>query len=815
MKGRRQTGRSIGRSIGMKVMAVILCGAMAMFSAGCGQDDYKVEYGVDGYVYVPQKLQSMDNVEDMQVVGEALYYMQRTDNKTTVNRVSVAELAAGEGRLDFSESKKMASFQNLTFELPEEVGEGGEEIDFLSAMDGGYQKSNAVNLEKNYGRLMLEKYAAAPDGTLCFFLSASMGGFFEQVPVGGVLCRQNAEGKQIYRVYIPEMLDLAVDTEGRGIVLTGEGIRILDGDGNQKEFLSTEECRTGGKILREELFTDSEGRIYYTYVNEDSTKSRATYEITGGNSFRLKKAGALLGDGLSNHSAAAEGDVFQYAPDSEGSLYLYERKTDSRKKLLNWLESGLMSTGISSVAGVTPEILIVSYYSNVYGGESGIYQLTRTPVEELPEKELLVIASPSSSFNLQKAAMLFNARSSTHRVVLESYGAEFRDGVNTWECPRLDASLVSPNPPDMLNLGVLNTVKYARMGVLEDLSPYLEGSSIDREDIPENLLEGYTFDGRLVSVPAVFSISGLIMRAAQVRDLDGWAMEDLYKMTEQHPESIGGAVGDGYRRMGDGYVMRKESSWLLEKLCARYYLEEFIDWEKRECCFDSEAFSRLIEWAGTYGWDPGHVEQPNVSTFWEQAYIQDDMLIVEKSGIGFTTLVHHELQFQEEVCLKGYPTADGREYFPARTSEGLGICADSSQKEAAWDFLELYREVCQGDLWSGDIPASIQGIRELYEKETTPDYSGGGDSSEPVMKEKSQLSVENDYFPYYYTPQDQADAILHAIETADFTPMSEEEEIIVSIVAEETGSYYSKDKSLEDVAKLIQNRVQLILDEKQ
>ena len=124
----------------------------------------------------------------------------------------------------------------------------------------------------------------------------------------------------------------------------------------------------------------------------------------------------------------------------------------------------------------------------------------------------------------------------------------------------------------------------------------------------------------------------------------------------------------------------------------------------------------------------------------------------------------------------------------------------------------MYRKICMEDASGGDLPASKKRIRELYEKATTPDYTEGKDG-EPLMREKSHVTVSGDVFPYYFTPKDQADAILHAIETADFTPMSEEEEMIVKIVVEETGSYYNGDKTLEEVAGLIQNRVQLILNE--
>jgi len=787
----------------------IIAGLLYLFLlllAGCGQKEYIVEYGVDGYVYPARRLQSMEDVDHLQVVGEYLYYMQKTDNGTAVGRVSVASLAAGEGKMDFSGKETLAVFRNITFELPEGAEQSGEDIDFLSALNGSVKQSQGIDMEKNYGRLILESYAVSPDGTLYFCLSASVGKYFEAEPAGGVLCRQNLEGEQSYQVYLPEMLDFAVDVEGRGMVLTGEGIRVLDQSGSQIGFLSTEAFQADEKRAREELFTDSEGRVYYNVINTKNI--RTAYEVAGEGNLRLERVEGFPGEGSMEYSAAAEGNFFLYAPSTEGILYLYDSKENYKKEILNWCESGLLSTGIRSVAGVTPDILLVSY-NGTFGGQSGIYQLTKTPVEELPEKELLVIASPLSSIDLQKAVMLFNAGSDTYRIVLDSYGAEYSDEEG-WMCPQLDASLVSANPPDMLDLDKLNIAKYARMGVLEDLTPYLEGNSdLDMADALENLLEGLTFDGRLATIPTTFSIDGIVARAGQTEEFDSWTMEDVFRLSEQHPESMGGMVDDGYDQ-------RKQRDWLLKEFCSHYYLEKFVDWERWECSFDSEEFRNLIAWAGKYGWEPEHVEGQMGAVFADRIYIPEEVLLVSQSLTSFTALAQLEMQFDEAVCLKGYPSVDGSGYFPGYVEGGLGIYANSPHKEAAWEFMEYYLQVSLESPWNyAYAPISKTKIRRRYENAITPNYTEDAAESdgEPEMKVKGYLYTGSDEMPYYVIAQDQADAIWNAMTTADFTPMSMEEEKIIQIVTEEAESYYNGDKSLEEVAALIQNRAQLLLNE--
>lgn len=776
------------------VSALLLC-----LSASCGGKEYVVEYGVDGYVYQSKRIWSKDGVDDLKLAGDSLYFMQQTDNGTAVKRVFVA--ADGDGP-DFSKAETLAEFNSLAFELPEGTGENGEDIDVLGLLDGVYGGgiTNREDLEKDYGMISLDKYAVSPEGDLYCYLKIFKGSYLEMEEAGGVLCRQTPEGERAFGLYLPEMLDFAVDGQGRVFVLMWDEIRVLDREGNRTGAISTEGYHMDGRPPQEELFVDSEGRIYYSMLNKKYV--RATYELTGKGNLHLEDAGKFLGEW--SFSPAPDGNIFQYGG-GEGSLYLYDRDAGSKREILNWGDSGLINNGIRSVTEIGPGVLLVNF-TGILGGQGGVYQLTKTPVEELPEKELLVIASPLYPLELQRAVITFNARSDSYRVVVDSYGAWYSDAEMRWVCPQLDVSLMSGNPPDLLDLRAFNISKYAQKGVLEDLFPYVEQSGVlEKGDLPDNLLEGLTFDGKLVCMPLSFLVKGVVARASQVEGDGSWTMEDVYRLTEQHPESVGGAVDDGYGQ-------RAQVDWILGEFSSRYYLEAFVDWGKWECSFDSDGFRRLVEWAGRYGWTPEHIEERFETTVAESIYIPQEVLLVSQDGLGFTTLAGVELQYGEEVCLQGYPTSDGRDYFPAYINGGLGIASGSPHKEAAWEFLECYLEVNSSMLWGG-IPASKIKIRELYEKESTPDYVGDAAGGQEVMRIKGYVGVGRDYIPYYVIPKEQADAILKAIETADFRPISETEEMITKIVVEEAESYCHGDKSLEEVTRLIQNRVQLLLNE--
>lgn len=753
----------------------------------CGRKEYVVEYGVDGYVYPSRLLYSGKLVDQLRIAGDFLYYTEYVENGYEVKKLSVTALAADGERLDFSQAETLAAYRSNAFLLPEGSGEDGEKIDFLSLLDNDYG-NQPINMEKKYGRLELSEYAVSHKGDIYCYLDAYMGYYDNMNHCGGVLCRQNPEGERVFRMYLPDVQGLVVDAEDRLFVLTGEELQILDPNGNRLGTIPTEGYHMGGESHGEELFADSEGRIYYSVLNQ--THTRSTYQVTGEAGFGLKNAGGFLGEGYMHYCAAPEGNIFRFSS-GEDILYKYDRKTGSVRELLKWGESGLMNDGILSVVEITPDILLVNYRDS-FGVEGDVYQLTKTSLEELPQKELLVIASPLNSPNLQRAVTAFNASSDTYRVIVDSYGAEYSDEEKRWMSLQLDAALVSANPPDILDLGAFQIDKYAQKGVLEDLTPYIDGSSLDKKDIPDNLLEGLTYDGKFVCIPLRFDIRNIVARTSQVGDLESWTMEDVYQLTRQHPESTGGVLDNGYG-------VRAQADWLLEEFCAPYYLEAFVDWENWQCSFDHDDFRRLLEWVGQYKWTPEHVEQQVGVIVRYPISIPEEVLLVSQQWLDFHTLFRLETQFEEDVCLLGYPTVDGAGIFPARISEGMGITSVSKHKEVAWEFLEYYQQVSEETL-PGEIPVSRAEIEEQYEEEKSIEHI-------------RTCNEDPDFAAFKARHRQQAEDTLSAIESADFQPVWEVEEKIARIVAEEAESYYQGDKSLDRVIELIQNRVQLLLNE--
>ena len=106
---------------------------------------------------------------------------------------------------------------------------------------------------------------------------------------------------------------------------------------------------------------------------------------------------------------------------------------------------------------------------------------------------------------------------------------------------------------------------------------------------------------------------------------------------------------------------------------------------------------------------------------------------------------------------------------------------------------------------------------KAVEEETTPEYWRTRDGEvivqmgEPQVKEKSVYGPE--CTPYYFMTQEQADALLEVFDALDFTPTGGIKDEIVRIITEESRSYLVGERTVEEAARLIQNRVGTLVQE--
>lgn len=345
--------------------------------------------------------------------------------------------------------------------------------------------------------------------------------------------------------------------------------------------------------------------------------------------------------------------------------------------------------------------------------------------------------------------------SEEYTVIIDSYGYEatttdeyeLRQAAIT----RLNGSLVSPDPPDLLDMDWPNTVAtYAKKDALADLYPYFGKSDVlDIGDYLENVVEGYTVNGRLVCLPISFTLNVIIGRTSQVGSEPGWTFEELDAVLEKYPD----------RKL----FIR---NYMLYYFLYDYYVNTFVDQETGKCSFDSDEFREFIQWIERY-------KLPDEVWISFGDYVPADVLLVNDSLDDFYSFNLQRARFGEDITIIGHVTKAGTPVYEYLPRCQVGIVENSKNKDGAWAFLEYFissQGSYQGQLQFG-FPTNRKELMKMVEAEmevkgivTLPDGS--------VNTGLGSFIIGGDRVPKYAPTQKDVDTILEVIDNIDFTQVS-------------------------------------------
>ena len=481
-------------------------------------------------------------------------------------------------------------------------------------------------------------------------------------------------------------------------------------------------------------------------------------------------------------------------------LYEYDLASQTREPVLNWVESGIDTRG-ELYFGVLEDGRIYVATREFQSDEWELAVLSRaTGEEQASKKEEITLGYLYAGLEIQQAVVDFNKSSDRYRIVLKQYE----------EYDRLLVDL-TVNCPDILDLKGLNVEEYADMGLFEDLGPYMDNSPLlDRSDYLENVLEAYTFDGSLVTIPSSFWIRTIFAGAESIREVfgddfeGGWTVDELMAYADANP---GKELLDGYSGSG-----------VMECLML-YGKESFIDWENGTCSFDSDRFRKVLEFAGrfpaesapVFGCPPARIEAGEV-------------LLGNEEISRFDGLQVYEEVFGGETVSVGYPTADGSSGCTLRANNALAISARSPHKEGAWAFVEsfLANEKYEAANTFNDFVTNKRWLERKAEaargEEYATDENGKtllDENGKPIRLRYSVLTMSygNGWSFSTHTPtEEEIQRVYALIETAVGRP-DPEKDVILKIISEETDAFFQGQKTAEAVADIIQRRVMLYMEE--
>lgn len=759
-----------------KVISLLLVGFLALGSAACGKADESSvssipsEADVSELLYVPEYFEAGEDAESIYMNGAVF------NGEELCYPVSVpgGDGTAGTGVIRcVSLTKETTVDISLPFDVFHicdwTMGDDGS----LYVLKYIYDYEGSADLS-GMGRTLL-KYDRL--GNQVF--SQDISGLFT--------------GKDVYKT------GCAVDGKGRFCLFQDDGVRLFDETGNLGGSISLS-SGAGGEING--FCRGSDGKVYAVITDNSSTGSDATlYQIN----YETQKLVAAQ-EGLSNFGRYMLGqDASESLLISDStSLFRCYLQSGEKEEILKWSDCGLDGILINSLSMLSDGRIAV-FCRDWQSQDIAVALLSGISRAEAPQKQEIVIAQLYPDQDLSAAAGVFNGKNESYHVTINSYLKDYGASQEEIEAAktRMVADIVSGNGPDLLNTsGLYNEMEdLISMGVFEDLNPYLDRSDVlDREDMFESVLNAETYDGILKSVPASFDIYTYFGRSDIVGDKMGWTYEEVIALLEANPGSI---LADGQNRMG---VLR---------LCMDP--DSFVDWETGVCSFDSEEFKSRLEFVA-------QLNVPEDSAFnsggWPSLMekLQSGEILLLWTGISYLTDIQVvQEKFQGDVTAIGNPSTDGSAECDLLIQNTVSILAQSQVKDGAWEFIECY--LTEGDdRYRYGFPNSLSKLEELIAEATECELDSSGN---PILDKNGDLipirrmgyEFAGYRFETHVPTEREIDQVLDVIRAGTNMNQSADEIMILNIVNEEAEAFFQGQKSVDEVADIIQRRASIYVSE--
>ncbi len=262
------------------------------------------------------------------------------------------------------------------------------------------------------------------------------------------------------------------------------------------------------------------------------------------------------------------------------------------------------------------------------------------------------------------------------------------------------------------------------------------------------------------------------------------------------------------------YPGKKSFDGLTKEDMMRYLMmfneDSFINWESGECRFDSEDFQEVLEFVNSF---PDFVEYREEEASMPTKVQSGELLFAVADLRAINAFQLYAEIFGEEAAFVGFPTPDGKGGHILLSSDAFAMAAVSGHKEGAWNFIERFlseektrQYYSQENVFYVSLPTLKRTLNAKVEESIA--------KGKEIQADKYPTRIFDDgwSFQTHLLTWEEVNRMLELVKDArpDF---DEECDEVIKIINEEAPAYYSGQKSAEDVAGVIQNRVKLYVSE--
>lgn len=576
----------------------------------------------------------------------------------------------------------------------------------------------------------------------------------------------------------------AVSGTGEAVLMAnGNAIYVLNADGSLKGSIDTSDLSNGIS----NFVTLGDGSVAALVYGEDY----AAFDLRPVDTAAMQLGEATASLPTDAYSARPSGGGYDFCYNKGESFYGYKLADGSEEKLVTWINCDVNSNNVTSPY-ITEEgniVCLSSEYSNTGDGATTYFiTLTKTPYDQVPQKTTLTLACVYLGYDIKNQILDFNRKSSDYRIEVRDYSEFNTEDDYSAGYTKLITEIGSGAVPDIMLTDGLPIETFGAKGLLADLWPFIDADEElgGRAGVVEPVFNALSQDGKLYEISSSFYITTIAGPASIVGTEPGWTYEEMYAALDQMPEGC------------ELFSLGTTRSDVFSSICM-LNLSRFVDWTTGECSFDSDDFISLMEFANrfpeTFDWE--HHEWTNEDS---DAYRikEGRQLLVTLSLSDPYSYNYYSEMFNGDMALKGFPDVPGSGAVFNMNGTGLAIASTCKNQDAAWSF-----------------------VRTLLTREYQENYTYGFCTNRELCEENIQSMVGESYYSYDQVTgeekeiiftQENADLITDLINNtsmvADYNTSQ-----INDIINEEVAYYFSGEKTAQDVAATIQNRVSIYVNE--
>lgn len=620
------------------------------------------------------------------------------------------------------------------------------------------------------------------------------------------LCAWDMEGKLLWEKdmeeYFPNQEEyypnrLIAQADGTLLIMV-EGTSfihvVLDRDGNLVKSKEVE--RDDILDFVNEYIIKDDGTAAVLYWNKEWTEMYyAPYDFeTGKVGEGQKLPGNMAAMGYNAVIAGIDTDLV--LTNSYG-VFTYNLGDEELTQIMSYVNSDLNTNTMNQIM-MLDETHFVACYNETEDYTSRCGYFTKVNPEDIPDKEVVLIAGSWLNSDLKKRVVDFNKSNDKYRIIVKEYDTYATQDDYMAGYTQLNNDIVSGNMPDILvcdaNMPVEN---YISKGLLADVGKLIENDEeLSKEQFVENAFNAYKVKDKLYYVIPSFNVRTVIGKKSILGDRTSWTMKEFQELLDTLPEGT----------MGFGEMTRESFIYTMLYYCG----SDFVDISTGKCNFDSENFINMLEYANTLPetidysqWDEDY--WMNYQSQWRDGRtLLQELYINSMRGVNQST----NGSFGEEVTFVGFPTDSGK-----GSTIGLNyyyaISSKSANQEGAWEFLRYYLTQEYQDDLTYQIPTNRSSYQKWLAQGMQKPYYEDMDGTKVEYDDTYYINGEEIVLPVL--TQEETDRISAFIESVDKPTYMNQE--IQNIIAEEAAAYFAGQKSVKDVADIIQSRVRVYVNE--